>query len=238
MPPPPIPIDPALDTINTLEISLPSGIGDQFYQSGLALSKKLQYSRTSTNIGAIFQDVQLPAMRQPDMDPHPMSRFQTDQGPWTAQSIGGDLTQHSQPPRYQSSYGSNYLPVSVQSQYREPPRSEQGSSTTGRNPVDSGYGSRSLATKSVRSAEPIDQSQSCQSLIGDVNDMRVYPDEHFPPHLPGHVGPFSNEIPYSYNLPTTEPTEPPAAMYLCPYPECHNHQSKNLSEFKYVYFNK
>lgn len=232
MPPPPIPIDPALDTINALDISLPSGIGDQFFQSGAAIPKKLPYSGTSTNIGAFLQDVQLPAMRQPDLDTNPMSRFQNDQGPWTAQSIGGDLTQHSQPPRYQSSYGPNYLPFTSQNQYREPPRSEQGSSTTGRNPVDSGYGSRSLATKSVRSAEPMDQSQSCQSLIGDVSDMRVYQDEHFPQPLPGHVLPFPNENPYPY-LPTAEPTEPPA--FVCTFPECHNHQSKNLSEFRYVH---
>lgn len=237
MPPPPIPIDPALDTINTLDINLPSGIGDQFFQPGPVLPKKLQYSGTSTHIGTFLQDVQLPAMRQPDLDTNPMSRFQNDQGPWTAQNVGGDLTQHSQAPRYQGSYGSNYAPVTLQSQYREPPRSEQGSSTTGRHPVDSGYGSRSLATKSVRSVEPIDQSQSCQSLIGDVNDMRVYPDEHFSPHLHGHVLPFPNEAPYPYSLPTTEPPEPPPTLFVCPYPECHNHQSKNLSESRYVHCN-
>lgn len=233
MPPPPIPIDPALDTINTLDVNLPSGIGDQFLQPSPAIPKKLRYPGTSTNIGAFLQDVQLPAMRQPDLDTNPMSRFQNDQGPWTPQNIGGDVTQHSQPPRYQSSYGSNYLPVTLQSHYREPPQSEQGSSTTGRNPVDSGYGSRSLATKSVRSAEPIDQSQSCQSLIGDVNDMRVYSEEHFSPHIPGHALTFPNDISYPYNLPTTEPTEPPAAQLLCRYPECRN-QSKNLSEYRYV----
>ena len=234
MPPPPIPIDPALDTINTLDISLPSGFGDHFFQSSPATPKKLQYSGTSSPIGAFLEDVQLPAMRQPDLDTNPMSRFQKDQGPWTPPNIGGDVMQHSQPLRYQSSYGSNFPPVTLQSQYRDPPRSEQGSSTTGRHPVDSGYGSRSLATKSVRSAaDPIDQSQSCQSLIGDVNDLRVYPDEHLSSHLPGHVLPFPSEASYPY-LSTTEPTEPPAAIFACGYPECHN-QSKNLSEYRYVH---
>lgn len=236
MPPPPVPIDPALDTFNTLDVNLSSGIGEHFSQPSPVFQKRLRYSGTSTSIGAfLLQDVQLPAMRQSDLDPNPMSRFQNDQqGPWTPQRISGDVTQHSPVPRYQSSYGPNYLPVTLPSQYREPPRSEQGSSTTGRNPVDSGYGSRSLATKSVRSAEPIDQSQGCQSLIGDVNDMRVYSDDHFSPHLPGPVLPFPNEVSYSYNLPTAEPAESSALLRICPFPECQNHVSKNLSEHRFV----
>lgn len=235
MPPPPVPIDPALDTFNTLDVNLSSGIGEHFAQPNSVFQKRFRYSGTSNGIGAFLQDVQLPAMRQPDLDPNPMSRFQNDQqGPWTPQRIGGDVTQHSQAPRYQSSYGSNYPPSTLLSHYREPPRSEQGSSTTGRNPVDSGYGSRSLATKSVRSAEHIDQSQGCQSLIGDVNDMRVYSDDHFPPHIPGPALPFPNEVAYPYNLPTAEPAESSAQHYMCSFPECHNHVSKNLSEYRFV----
>ena len=237
MPPPPVPIDPALETLSTLDVDLSPGIRAHFLQPGPALYNRHPYPGTPTNFGAIL-DVQLPAMRQSDLDPHPMSRFQHDQeSPWTPPQIGGDLTQPSQAPRYQSSYGPSYLSTNLQSQYREPPRSEQGSSTTGRNPIDSGYGSRSLATKSVRSAEPIDQSQGCQSLIGDVNDMRVYSDEHFAPPMPGHVVSFPSEGSYSYNVPTSEPMEPPAQLLTCEYPECHNHTSKNLSEYRFVHGN-
>jgi hypothetical protein len=234
MPPPPVPIDPALDAFNTLNVTLSSGVGDHLLQPSPAVQERLRYSATDS-IGTFLQDVQLPAMRQPDLDQNPMSRFQNDPGPWTPQRIGGDISEHPQAPRYQSSYGPNYFPVTVPSQYREPPRSELGSSTTGRNLVDSGYGSRSLATKSVRSAEPMDQSQSCQSLIGDVNEMQVYSDEPFPSHLQANSLGLTNGVAYSYPLPATEPAESPSAPLICTYPDC-DKESKNLSEYRYVTF--
>lgn len=235
MPPPPVPIDPALDAFNTLNVTFSSGIGDHLLQPSPAVQERLRYPGTTSSLGAFLQDVQLPAMRQPDLDQNPMSRFQNDPGPWTPQRIGGDVAQHPQAPRYQGSYGSNYFPATVPSQYREPPRSELGSSTTGRNLVDSGYGSRSLATKSVRSAEPMDQSQSCQSLIEDVNDMRVYPDETFTSHIQGNDLGLTNEVSYPYPLPATEPAESPPVPLICTHPDCGN-ESKNLSEYKYATF--
>lgn len=234
MPPPPVPIDPALDTLNALDVGFASGIGDHFLPSSPAIHHRLRYPGTSATIGAILHDVQLPAMRQPDLDTNPMSRFQNDQGPWTPQHIGGDLTQPSHPPGFQSSYGPHYMPVTLSSQYRDPPKSEQGSSMTGRNPVDSGYRSRSLATKSVRSVEPVEQSQGCQSLIGDVNDMRVYADDHYPPPIPEQVVTFPNENLFSYPIPTSEPTEPHPAPFTCTFSGCHNHVSRNLSELRFV----
>jgi hypothetical protein len=229
MPPPPVPIDPALDSFN---VNLSSGIGDHLLQSGPPFQRRLRYSGTPASIGAFLQEVQLPAMRQPDLDPYPMSRFQHDAGPWTSQRIGDDVIQHSQAPRYQSSYGQNYLPVSMPNQYRESPRSEHGSSTMGRNPVDSGYGSRSIATKSVRSADAIDHSPSCQSLTGEMHDMRVYPDDQFPPHMSGEILPFTSEVSYAYSLPSAEPTEVPAPPLTCPFPECVNYVPKNSSEYR------
>lgn len=195
-----------------------------------------RYSGTPTNIRAFLQGVHLPSIRPPDLDPNPMSPSQNDPVPWWPQCIGGDVTQYSRAPRHQSPYDPNYLLVASRSIYREPPGSELGSSTTGRHLVDSECGSRSLPTKSVRSAEPIEQSQSYQSPIEDVNEMRNYSDEQFSSHIPGRSLALTNEASYYYNLPTTEPMESPATPFLCIFPGCGNHVSKNLSEFKYVPF--
>ena len=232
MHPPPIPVDPALDSFNTSTVSLSPGIGlDHLLQPSPGLQERLGFSGVSHNTDTFPHDVQLPSMKQnTDLDTNPLYRFYNDPGPWNSQRIGGDMNQQNMLPRYQGLYGrSSQLPV-LPSQYREPPRSEIGSSTTGRNQLDSAYGTRSYTTKSVRSNEPNDQS--CSNLTGDVNDMQIYPDDQFPSQMPG----LAQEVPYSFDIPSDVPAEQPASL-ICPYPECNNFESKNQSEHRYEFSN-
>lgn len=229
MPPPPIPIDPALDSFNTSTVPLSPGIGlDHLLQPSPGLQERLGFSGTpTTHVVSFPQDVQLPSMKQNiDLATNPLYRFYNDPGPWTSQRIAGDMNQSSMFPRYQGAYGPiNRLPV-LPSQYRESPRSDFGSSTTGRNQHDSGYGTRSYTTKSVQSTEPIDQSQSCQSLSGDVGDMQIYPEENFQTQVPGHA----QEVSYPFDIPNDAPGEQPALL-ICHVAEC-GIASKNQSEHR------
>lgn len=229
MPPPPIPIDPALDSFRNSTVSLSHSIGlDHFLPPGPVLQDRLAFSRSASHIDTLSQDVQLPSMKQStDLDTIPIYRFCSDAGPWNSQHIASDVNQLNMASRYQGSYVRfNQLPM-LSSSYREPPRSEVGSSTTGRNQHDSGYGTRSYTTKSVRSAEPFDQSQSCQSLAGDVNDTQIYPDERFQTQAPE----IAQEIPYSFDYSSDAPAEQPPP-FICPHAECGNLELKNQSEWR------
>lgn len=228
MPPPPIPIDPALDPFSTSTVSLSSGIGlDHLLQPSPGLQERLGYSGVPNNIDSFPQDVQLPSMKQnTDLDTNPLFRFYNESGPWNSQRIAGDMNQSNMLHRYQGPYGRiNRLPV-LPNQYRESPRSEVGSSTTGRNQHDSGYGTRSYTTKSVQSTDPIDQSQGCQSLSGDVGEMQIYPEENFQAQVPE----LAQDVSYSFDDPNDTPGDQ-ATPLICP--EC-GVESKNQSEFRQV----
>lgn len=228
MPPPPIPIDPALDSSRTSIVSLSPSIGlDHFLPPGPALQDRFGFSRSASHIDTFSQDVQLPSMKQnTDFDTNPIYRFFNDAtAPWNSQHIASDVNQLNMPSRHQGSYVRFNQPPILSSPYRDAPRSEVGSSTTGRNQHDSGYGTRSYTTKSVRSAEPFDQSQSCQSLAGDVNDTQIYPDERFQTQAPE----IAQEIPYPFEYPSDAPAEQPTP-FICPHAECNNMEFKNQSE--------
>lgn len=236
MPPPPIPIDPALDSFSTSTVSLSPGIGlDHLLQSPAGLHERLSYPGGSNNLESFPQNVQLPSMRPTtDLDPNPLCRFYNESGqsgPWTSQRIAGDMNQSNILSGYPSSYARLNHPLILPSQYRESPRSDIGSSTTGRNQPDSGYGTRSITTKSVRSTDYIDQGQSCQSLSGDVGDLQIYPEDHFP----GNVSLPTQDATYfdiPNDIPTNLPEDQPAVPLICDYPECKNYESKNQSEHK------
>ena len=226
--PPPLPIDPALDQWNTSNIPLSPGIGLDHMLPPTGLLERSNYAGGPVAVDNFPQDVQLPSMKQSDLDTNPILRFYNDPGPWSSQRIAGDPSQPSIPPRYPGAYGRDNRSSVSANHYRESPRSDVGSSTTGRNPQDSGYDSKSIATKSVRSTEHIDHSQGCQSLAGDVNEMQIYPEEPFQ----GPVTSMPQEVAY-FDISSDVPSESPATLPLiCPYPECNNLELKNQSDHR------
>ena len=233
MPPPPIPVDPALDPWNTTNIALSPGIGlDHLLQPPAGLPERHNYSGTHGTMDPFPQDVQLPSMRQSDMDSNPLLRFYNESGPWNSQRIAGDSSQASMPPRYSAPYGRVNRPsVSSQPPYRDA-RSDLGSSTTGRNPHDSGYDSKSIATKSARSTEHV-HSQGCPSLVGDVNEMQIYPEEQLQVIGNAHVPDLPQEVAYTFEMPSDVSGEAPATLPMtCDYPECNNMELKNQSDHR------
>lgn len=225
--PPPLPIDPALDPWNTSNIALSPGIGlDHLLPPTTGLLERSNYGGAPGAADNYPQDVQLPSMRQSEMDTNPLLRFYNDPGPWSSQRISGDASQPSIPHRYPGAYGRDNRSAISPQHYRDSPRSDVGSSTTGRNPQDSGYDSKSMATKSVRSTEHVDHSQGCQSLAGDVNEMQIYPEESYQGPVPG----IPQDVSY-FDISSDVPAETPATLPLiCPYPECKNLELKNQSD--------
>ncbi|KAL8834460.1 MAG: hypothetical protein Q9176_007484 [Flavoplaca citrina] len=113
--------------------------------------------------------------------------------------------------------------------YRSP-RSDVGSSTTGRYPYDSGYGgSKSLGTKSVRSADQLDQSPSSQSFTGDVRDLPFFHEGNLQDPS-ARSGTSSNPQYIAMNVSNEVPQSPSMTFDLtCPHQEC-GVVSKNQSE--------
>lgn len=229
MPPPPIPVDPALDSWNTSNIALSPGLGlDHLLQPPIGMPERSSYPGTSGAMDQFPPDVQLPSMRQSDLDSNPLLRFYTESGPWTSQRIAGELSQPPMPPRYPVSQVRR--PSASSHSYRDA-RSDVGSSTTGRNPHDSGYDSKSIATKSARSAEHIDHSQGCPSLVGDVNEMQIYPEESFQEIGAAQVPNLPQDVAYTFGMPGEASGEAPATSpMICTYPECNNLELKNQSD--------
>lgn len=235
MPPPPIPVDPALDPDATSwnRNTFPYGFEHVLPPVGglfPPLLEKPAYPYQIGNNSEISpQDLQLPCTRQNDIDTSPIARFYGEPGPWNAQKVVADVGPQSSTLAFPGlSPELNRFPMS-QIQPRSCDRSEVGSSTTGRNPQDSGYDSKSYATKSVRSfSEYIDRSQDCQSLAGDVGDLQMHPG-HPGDQFQGQ-GPESlqdESHPYGMN-------DGPAShgQLVCPYPECKNTTFKNQSDQK------
>lgn len=231
MPPPPIPVDPALDTFNTSNIALSPGIGlDHLLQPPAGLQERPSYPGTTGSMDPFPQDVQLPSMRQSDLDSHPLLRFYTESGPWSSQRIAGESSQPTMPSRYPAQYGRVHRPSVSSQQYRDA-RSDLASSTTGRNPHDSGYDSKSIATKSARSTEHIDHSQGCPSLVGDVNEMQIYPEEPYQEIGTVQVPNIPQDVAYTFEMPADVSGEAPTTLpMVCSHPECNNLELKNQSD--------
>ncbi|KAL8911539.1 MAG: hypothetical protein Q9171_003303 [Xanthocarpia ochracea] len=119
----------------------------------------------------------------------------------------------------------------LQYDYRSP-RSDIGSSTTGRYPYDSGYGgSKSFATKSVRSADHLDQSPSSQSVAEDIRDLNFHYEPNFQdPSVPSVTS--QNPQYASMDVSSDAPQSPTVTFDLtCQYQSC-GVVSKNQSEHR------
>lgn len=231
MPPPSIPVDPVLDNDTSWNRdNFSFGLGHVLPRvpgpfPPLEERQAYQYQIVG-NVELPMQDILLPCRRQDDLDISPIGRFYGEPGPWNAQKVVG----HAEPPSSAPAYHGlppqiNRLVMSSQLQPRSCDRSEVGSSTTGRNPLDSGYDSKSYATKSVRSCEYLDRSQDCQSLVGDVGDLQMRPEDQLQGEDPGSL---QNE---------SHPSEmdngsSSHAPLLCPYPDCKDFKFKNQSDQK------
>ena len=235
MGPPPPPIDPALDPWNSATVPLSPGIGlDHLLPPNLGLQNRSPSSGTSGDYNSFPSDLQLPSMKQTDLQSDPLLRFWADPGPWNSQRIAGEPNHPPMNQRYPGPYGRDPRSNAFLGQYRPAPRSDLGSSTTGRHPVDSGYESRSLATRSLHSADPREQSQGCQSLAGDIGEMQLYPNQDNMYHGALPPPPIPPEIQYSgFEFSNDVLQDGPMFPLTCPVPDC-NSTSKNSSEHRYV----
>lgn len=233
MAPPPVPVDPAIDSWR------PSNAG---VSPGLGLDNLLQFSPKSfdrlsllsqSNLDTTFpQELQLPAMKQNPNEPNPLMRFWTEPGPWNPHRISGDPRQVPTNPQF-AGFGDSMRrnTPALQYDYRSP-RSEIGSSTTGGHPLDSGYGgSKSLATTSARSVDQFDQSRSCQSISGDVQDFHLYSEDSYQ-DIPARNR-LSSHPQYSSVDVACEPAQQSGVTFelVCRYPNC-GAMSKNHSEYR------
>lgn len=232
MAPPPIPVDPAIDSWRPSNSTISLGLGlDHLLQIPPRYSDR-QGLPSQSSLDAFPQELQLPAMKQNPAEPDPLLRFWNEPGPWNAQRIGGDVRQTPATTHF-TSYGdpTRRSPHALPYDYRSP-RSEVGSSTTGTLPMDSGYGgSRSLATASARSVDHFDQTPSSHSISGDVQDFHLYPEEFY--QEPSVCNGPSPNPQYSSTNVTQDPTQQTAVSFelACQYPSCCA-VSKNQSEYR------
>lgn len=163
-------------------------------------------------------------------DPDPMTRFQYErEPPWSSQQVSGHFSQNS----IEMPNASQYIrPSNPNFDYhRGSPRSVISSNAGGR-PVDSGYGTKSLASESARSVGPIDQSGDCQSIAGDIHNLYV----HLPDNRPYDTASVISQEPHygSVNVASDISSETNSQYPIkCSEPSCKK-ESKNQSEHKYV----
>ncbi|KAL8899904.1 MAG: hypothetical protein Q9192_001346 [Flavoplaca navasiana] len=233
MPPPPIPIDPAIDTWKPSTTASSSATGfDNLLHPSIVLPDRLSPYH-SIDPSPQADEVHLPAMRQTLTEPDPLVRYYNEPGgvgPWNPQRILGEPINTPMNPQFP--HYEHRIPRqdhAMQYGYRSP-RSDVGSSTTGRYPYDSGYGgSKSLGTKSVRSADQLDQSPSSQSFTGDVRDLPFYHEGNLQDPS-ARSGTTSNPQYSAMNVPNEVPQSPSMTYDLtCPHQEC-GVVSKNQSE--------
>lgn len=233
MPPPPIPVDPALENNpswdrnafpNAFEQVLPPVVGPF-----PPLQERPAYPYQIGNNGEISpHDIHPPYMRRIDHGISPLDRFTEEAGPWSAQgaAIGETWPTSSvlAVPNFFPRVGRFAMPS--QMQVRSYDRSEVGSSTTGRNPHDSGYDSKSYTTMSVQSLpEQNDRSQDCQSLVSDVGDLQMHPGDQFQGQDVESLQDESHR--YGMNDGSTL-----RGQLVCPHPDCENITFKNQSDQK------
>lgn len=124
--------------------------------------------------------LQVPPHMPYEVSPDPIRRFQNIPGPWVPEGIA-DLPTHPDTRSGQSrSSGlrTRYSePNTSFSQYQTKPASELESDITGPYPSDSGYGTRSQATNSILSSDPVDPNQECSSITGQIGGLDCYSEE-------------------------------------------------------------
>ena len=168
MRPPPPPVDPALGhwpNTNPFGTSFESLL---LPGTGVAPQTHERSVLTGTSRGTVSQpeNFQLPAIR--DTNTSPLQRFYNDPtSPWTPQRVNLNPDQSSMNAfTSRTPSGSSY-------NYHESPRSDMSASTNGRQRLDSGYWTTSLAGNSEPSGDRLDQGQSCPSVTGDFNSLSV-----------------------------------------------------------------
>lgn len=228
-PPTPAAIDPALEHCSATpssnteldQLLLPSPGVDTAELGG---RHRPAYPPVLNDLDSFSQDSQLAAsFRHHEPEANPLLNSYPE--PWTAQSVNGG-----------SAYPSmNQINAAIQRrmsqtgplpQYWHPHSiSENDCSVTGRYPPDSAYWTKSPATMSIFSGEPLASNQECPSLTGAMNEMEI-PREQNPFDVHPHL---SQDHPCS-GFATRQADHQLDLKCL----ECNRQSFKNKSELKYV----
>ena len=223
----PPPIDPSLDLcyatngpLSPRSDILPSNFGRQ---------DRAAQARIPAPSDTFSRDMQIPSLASSDANP--LVRFYNDPGPWSSQRIEGfaPAPMGSRNSVWNERISKSNVPFQ---RYRDLARSEVESSFTGRHPSDSGYGTRSYTTKSVLSADPVDQSQESRSLASQLDYMQMCPEHSSQEYIASD--PRNLQLP-AFGTQDDVPGPQSAALGLlslrCAWDGC-NTTSKNQSEHR------
>lgn len=236
MAPPPIPIDPSLDPWHTPDPPRTAELDiSPLSASGLSLS-----SDHRSNISKVLDNADahspnhstlMKPLSGPDIEPNPLLRFWREkETPWSSQQIGGGVAETPKTPmdpNIPGNPGRARQPLTQFDPYQGSPRSEGEGSNPATFPLDSGYGTRSAATRSVHSAGYASQGYERQSLSGDVPQYGFSSNEQAFYSMP----PMGQESPYAPVRPPVGevPMAPPTDPHSCQWANC-DFVAKNLSE--------
>ena len=232
MAPPPVPIDPSLGSWHHSDPSRPDLEIAPFSSDRLAISRDRRRSITDilneANIDPSTQAVGK-SSQGPDIEPDPLLRFWNEKGdPWSSQRIGGSSPNEPSGIMDQHFRGNYIRPRRSLTQYDAYQASlrSEGEGSNPAFPADSGYASKSIATRSVPSVGYASQSYERQSLPGDAASFGLAPDE-----TAFYPAPPLAQSPYAPVQPTAEETftAPRTESLFCQYPDC-GVVSKNHSE--------
>jgi len=177
--PPTMPLDRALDGWNSMSgPNSPSSGLDSILPPTSGVGERSTNLRVSALSHPSSHPLQMPFNISNEISPDPIMRFYNDPGPWAPRGIADIPTQpvalprHSRPFNLQTRYNEPNMSFS---QYQTTAGSELESNTTGAYPSDSGYGTRSQATTSILSSDPVDLNQDCSSISGHIGNLQLYP---------------------------------------------------------------
>ncbi|KAI9713328.1 MAG: hypothetical protein M1812_006687 [Candelaria pacifica] len=233
MPPEPArPIDPPVRTQWSGNIhSSPGMIFDSLFPSSPG-SGEVPSNVRPLSMSASSPHFPLQSVPQGNLPVNPLQRFYHESnGPWNQHMIPGLISEpYPRPPNPNNLTRMDDPNLSF-SRHRSTARSEIESNATGviLSDPDSGYGTKSLATASVLSADPAEYHQECPSITGHVNNLQIFHGEGqaTPHYLP------SNDMDYQHQDDSFEDPDPAAANLLqCPYCpvtlKCHSERKKHI----------
>ena len=236
MAPPPIPIDPLLDSWHTSDPPRSADLDiSPLSASGLSLSsdhpRNISNALDNANNNSPDHSSSAKPLAGSDIEPDPLLRFWREkENPWSSQRIGGGVPESPKPPMDLNLSGNTRRsrpPFPQFDLYQASPRPEGEGSNPATFPVDSGYGTRSAATRSVRSAGYGSQSYERQSLPEDVAQYGFHPSEQ----ALYSIHPMVQESPYAPVRPPVGETQvlPGTDPLTCQQPSC-DFVAKNFSE--------
>ncbi len=216
-PEPARPIDPPMRTQWSRNIpSSPGMILDSLFPSSPG-SGEVPANIRPLSMPANSPHFPLQSSPQGNMPVDPIQRFyHDDNGPWNQHMMSALVPEPYPRPRNPNALPGLDPPNLSFKEHRSRARSEIESNATGviLSDPDSGYASRSLATASVLSADPVEYNQECPSLTGHVNNLQIF-------HGEGEVTPHylpSNDMDYQHQDDGYEDPDLAAANLLqCPY---------------------